>query len=532
MTGFTNQILAELKSNNKLAAQPLVKMLIESIDKSTALGESEKQIYNNLKEGLTVVNATLNDANLSAILEQFTKIEATPEAKVQELAKKVNLSKKLEAIRESKAISNPMINTQVSIFEGHLKSGIPDFALCENFIKVFTTYAYEPTIKVELAKVNQYLSENHAQNLMLSAIYAIDRMPVNTNASASKELKQLLVTESYTSDILKMKFGNTIPQVTQLINDLRLLESQTLGYFTLGEGDTFTNVSNMIAPATQAKDGFIVYTDNRFLSIRESKGLTGKEKMVHIDGAFKIAEIDPTYVKEKFPKFFSVAEAFASLGFEKVNEGVTSKSIRNFNLSFKTNENKELDLYLNESKVENSEDINIMEALALESDSVKQKVMTLFENSSNLFNFDFIKEITNDRTLAEATIFKLNDLFYVCEKSNTADRSWMQVDEFKLYEFCMNKFNYDISPIFKTKIDERIEDFKLIESKKEAIMIDVKKLEDTLEKLQKTISNPEVEKDAVKKLQGIKESIETTINTLKEDYVGLDILKKSASLAK
>jgi hypothetical protein len=96
----------------------------------------------------------------------------------------------------------------------------------------------------------------------------------------------------------------------------------------------------------------------------------------------------------------------------------------------------------------------------------------------------------------------------------------------------MNNFNYDISAIFKTKIDARIEDFKLIESKKEAIMIDVKKLEDTLEKLQKTISNPEVEKDAVKKLQGIKESIEATINTLKEDYVGLDILKKSASLAK
>ena len=171
-------------------------------------------------------------------------------------------------------------------------------------------------------------------------------------------------------------------------------------------------------------------------------------------------------------------------------------------------------------------------ALALESDSIKKKVMILFENSSNLFNFDFIKELTNDRTLAEATIFKLNDLFYVCEKSNTADRSWIQVDEFKLYEFCMNKFNYDISPIFKTKIDERINDFKLIESKKEAIMLDVKKLEDTLEKLQKTISNPEVEKDAVKKLQGIKESIETAINTLKEDYVGLDILKKSASLAK
>jgi protein-arginine kinase activator protein McsA len=532
MIGFTNQILAELKSNTKLAAQPLVKMLIESIDKSTALGESEKQIYLNLKEGIATINSTLKDKNLSSLLEQFTKVEATPEAKVNELAKAANLTKKLEAIRNSKAIANPMISTQVSIFESKLKSGIPDFSLCESFVNVFTTYAYEPTVKVQVAKVTSYLAENRSTNLMLSAIYAMDSLPVSNYSGVSKELKSLLVTESYTSDILKLKFGNTIPYVTQLVNDLRLLESQTLGYFTMGEGDAFTRVSNMIAPATQAKDGLIVYTDNRFVSIRESKGLTGKEKTVYVDGAFKIAEVDPGYVKEKFPKFFSVAEAFASLGFEKVEEGVTSKSIRNFNLSFKTNENKELDLYLNESKVENTEDINIMEALALESDSIKQKVMTLFENSKNLFNFDFIKELKNDRTLAEAIVFKLNDLFYVCEKANSADRNWMEVDEFKLYEFCMNNFNYDISPIFKTKIDARIEDFKVIESKKEAIMIDVKKLEDTLEKLQKTISNPEVEKDAVKKLQGIKESIEATINTLKEDYVGLDILKKSASLAK
>ena len=121
MIGFTNQILAELKSNTKLAAQPLVKMLIESIDKSTALGESEKQIYLNLKEGIATINSTLKDENLSSLLEQFTKVEATPEAKVNELAKAANLAKKLEAIRESKAIANPMISTQVSIFESKLK---------------------------------------------------------------------------------------------------------------------------------------------------------------------------------------------------------------------------------------------------------------------------------------------------------------------------------------------------------------------------------------------------------------------------
>jgi hypothetical protein len=534
MTGFINQILAELKSNSTLASKPLVKMLVESTDKSIALGENTKTVYLNLKEGITAINSALKDSNLSILLEQFNRLEATPEAKVNELARKSNLTSKLALLRESKAMANPMFSTQVGIFENWIKAGHPDFILCENFIKVFGEYNYDTAVNNIVNSVSTYLSENRSQLLMLSAIYNIDRLPASNYSEVSKNLKTMLVEESYTSDILKVKFGNTIPAITKLANDLRIIESETLGYFTLGEGDSFTSINNMIAPATQAKDGFIVFTDNRFVSVRESKSLTGKESKIFIDDTFKIAEVDPTYVKEKFPKFYSVAESFNSLGFTKNSDGtgVTSNAIRNFNLSFKTNRAKELDLYLNESLVENIKDINISEALTLESTDIKKKVLTLFENTSNLFNFDFIKELSNDRTLAEATVFKLNDAFYICEKVNTADRNWIKVDEFKLYEFCMNNFNYDISSIFKTKINEKIEDFKIIESKKESIMLDVSKLEETLEKIQKTLSNPAVEKDAIKKLEGIKESIETTINSLKEDYIGLDIFKNSARLSK
>jgi predicted nucleic acid-binding Zn-ribbon protein len=67
---------------------------------------------------------------------------------------------------------------------------------------------------------------------------------------------------------------------------------------------------------------------------------------------------------------------------------------------------------------------------------------------------------------------------------------------------------------------------KKIEHKKNAISIDINKLEETMSKLQKAISNPDLDSEAVKKLTGIRESIEATINTLKQDYVGLDLFKK------
>jgi len=528
MKGFVDKILAELKTNSTLKSDPLVKMLTESIDKSISLGEPTPVIYNNIKSGLTSINAKVKSKKLTTILEQFKKVETTPESQIAGVAKKAKLSEKLKAIRESKSGTNPIVINQVELFESYLNNGTPDFALCEGFIQAFSKHKYDSTIKTQIAKVEKYINENRSELLFLNAIYTMDSMPNPQYSAVSQDLKNMLLAESYTSDILKIKYGTAVPIVNQLVNDLRLLESQTLGYFTLGEGDSFTNVTNLITPATKAKDGMILYMDNRFVSIRESRGLTGKETKVHIDGKFKIAEVDPNYIKEKFPKFYKVAESFATLGFKKNLDGtsVDSSAIRNFNISFKTNEEKELDLYLNESKVSNLDDINLMEALSLESGEVKNKVLTLFENSSNLFNFDFIKELTNDRTLSEAFILKLNDEFYVCEKLNAAEREWKKVDEYELYEFCAAKFNYDISPIFKTKIDEKIESFKKIEDRKNAISIDITKLEETMEKLQKAISNPDVDSEAVKKLTGIRESIEASIVSLKSDYVGLDLFKR------
>lgn len=528
MKGFVDKILNELKSNTAINSEPLVKMLAESTDKSIALGESIQTVYSNLKSGVSAISSTLKNPILESLSTQFVKIEETDESKTRDIAKKVNLLDKLTAIKESKSGTNPIILSNIEIFENYLNTGVLDFVLCESFITAFAPHNYDSVIAKQIKSVEKYLNENRSSILLLNAVYSLDSMPNQNYSEVSADLKKMLINESYTSDILKIKYGTTVPVVNQLISDLRVVESQTTGYFTLGEGDSFTNIGNLITPATKAKDGLILYMDDRFISIRESRGLTGKETKIYIDDTFKIAEIDPSYVKEKFPKFYSVAESFATLGFKKNIDGtgVESNSIRNFNIGFKTNENRELDLYLNESKVSNIEDINLMEALVLEHTSIKEKVINLFENSKNLYNFDFIKELTNDRTLSEATVLKLNDEFYICEKLNAVERNWMKVDEHDLYEFCMTKFNYDISPIFKTQIDKKKDAYRKIEEKKQAISIDITKLEETMEKLQTAISNPDISSDAVKKLTGIRESIESTLTALKQDYVGLDLFKK------
>jgi chromosome segregation ATPase len=90
----------------------------------------------------------------------------------------------------------------------------------------------------------------------------------------------------------------------------------------------------------------------------------------------------------------------------------------------------------------------------------------------------------------------------------------------------MNKFQYDISNIFQSKIEETVESYKKIEAKKNEINVDIAKLSTVMEKLQAAISNPDLDSDAIKKLEGIRESVESTINSLKHDYVGLDLFKR------
>lgn len=528
MNELVQRILGELNSNPALRSQPLVKILAESTNKSIELGENPAHIYNSLKSGLVSINESLNDSNLKAVIHHFEAAESTPEAKVEQIAKAANLSAKLDAIKESHAYANPIVKGKVDSFNDTLNRGALDFILCESFINTFGQYGYDAVIKSKVQEVVKYLAENQSTITVLNTIYRMDSTVSPIYAGISAGLKDMLINESYSADVIKVKYGTSVPIVTDLVHTLSIIESANSGNFTLGEGNYDTKVNNLITPAVKTEDGILLYTDNRFLSIRESKGLLGNESKVHVDGAFKIADVDPNYVRTTYGNFYEVCEAYATLGFAKSEDGlgVETKSIRNFTLGFKLNEEKGVDLYINDTKIGTPTAVNVSEALALEPNTTKSRVAKIVENTNSLFNFEFIKEITNERTMSEATLVKLNDSYFICEKVNSADRVWTEVNELAMYEFFKGKFGYDISPIFKTKIEESVAELKKIEESKKSILTDISKLEGSINKLNEACANPGLDVTEVRKLEAIRESIEKTINTLKQEYIAIDLSKK------
>lgn len=530
MTHFLNKVLGELKSNKKLNSNPLVKMLVESTNKSIALGENPHKVYTDLKRGVFSINEQVKIEALKTLVGQIKKAETTPEAKVEAIAKEVNLKAKLKAVKESITYSNPIVKVELDIFESKLEGGAPDFYLCPQFMHILEKHSYDKTFNKVLLETRKYIETNEAKLHMLYAIYEMDSVNSPIYAGVSNSLKEMLINRQYTADSLKLKYGSSIPLITNLIGNLRLIESKKSGDFTLGEGNGDTQVDNLVAPMISTKDGMIIYLDNRFLSIRESKGLLGCESVVHVNSNYKIAELDPNYVKKNLSSFYSICEAYATLGFTKTQDGlgVESKSLRNIKIGLKLNEKRNLDLYVNDRLADSSKEAQqtLAFATSLQTIQNKQLINTVLENSNKVFNFEFIKTLTNHRLGREAMVAKLDKDYFICEKLNQVEHQWKKMTPNQLYNYIKESFNYDIRPIFGEKISSSEIKIGKIEARKKEILVEVEKLEESVQKLKLATQNKELDTNGVKKLDLIRESIEAMINTLKEEYISIDLVKQ------
>jgi hypothetical protein len=534
MKDFVNNVLNELKSDSGLNQNSLVKLVIESTDKSIVNQENYDHIYVQLKDSLNGVNEHLKNRKIDMLLSQFNKKERTTDSILNEMSKVANLQSKLNLIKESNAYSNPIIKSKVDNYETSLRSGSPEFKLYPSFINEFTQHIHESSVKSAVDQVINIVENKSTDFEVLNTIHIMNEANSRTPIyeSIADALKKSLAENKYSADIINLMHGESnLPLVTQLVNNLRVMEASKDGSFTLGAGNSDTNIKNTIAPSMRIKKGVLTYIDNRFIKISESTKLTGNETEVHINEGFTIATMDPEFIKAKFPRLYNVSEAFASLGFTQLTskEGVESNSIRNFKLGLQVNESKGLDIYVNDNKIDGLNSINLTEALTMETPDVRNRVQCVFENLSSIFAFEFIKNITNDRMLSEATVFELGGNYIVCNKPNSADRVWNQVDESEMSDFFNENFQYDISNIFATKIDEAIETKRKIEAAKAAILENINKLEGSVSKLDETIKTGDVDSSRVAELEKLKTSINESISKLKEDYINVDLAKSEVN---
>lgn len=535
MKNFVNNVIGELRSDSELNENSLVRLVIESTDKSINSNENYNSIYTQLKTSLKGINEHLKSDKISNILSQFDKQERTTDSILDEMSKRADLSTQISLIKESNAYSNPLIVGKIDGYEKALSKGTSEYQLYPSFISEMTSHVVEDSVKRAVDHVRLVLESNANDFEVLHAIKLMESFNSPIYDSVVTSLKEMLVEGKYSADIIDLKFGETnLPYVKTLVNNLRVVEAKASGNFTLGGGNPDTKIKNTIAPAERSEAGLVAYIDNRFIRISENTELDGNETEVHVNEGFTISTVNPDWVKSELPNLYNLSEAFANLGFKssELREGVESNTIRNFAIELNTNGQGALDVYINGSNCGDAKGVNLTEALAMETDAVRSKVNLVFENISSIFTFEFIKDVTNYRTLAEATVFELSGNYIICNKKNAAERVWNKVDEKEMYDFFNENFQYDISHIYGTQINESLDAAKKIEEAKAAIKADIDKLEGSVSKLNEAINAKGVEAGDVAKLEELKESIEGSISKLKEEYINVDLAKKSINESK
>ena len=285
MKDFVNNVLNELKTDSKINENSLVKLVIESTNKSIMNNDSYDSIYSQLKTSLTDINEHLKNKKIDVMISQFSKRDRTVDSILYEMSKVADLSSKLELIKESNAYTNPIIKTKVDNYVVAIQEGSAEFKLYPSFISEFTPHIHESSIKTAIDQVINVVENRASDFEVLNTIsimeYANSQTPIYE--SIAIELKKALAENKYSADIINLKYGETnLPLVTQLINNLSITESKASGSFTLGSGSTDTRITNLITPAKKVDDGVIAYIDNRFMKITESEELSGNEAEVHI----------------------------------------------------------------------------------------------------------------------------------------------------------------------------------------------------------------------------------------------------------
>ena len=157
MKDFVNKVLSELKDDSELNNNALVKMVLESANKSIVNNDSYDNIYVQLKGSLIGVNEHLKNNRIRSMIAQFNKNERTDDSVLHEMSKLGKLTDQLDIIKESNAYTNPIIKSKVDNYDTQLKNGSPEFQLYPSFISELSSHLHESTVNKAV---------NHISNVM------------------------------------------------------------------------------------------------------------------------------------------------------------------------------------------------------------------------------------------------------------------------------------------------------------------------------------------------------------------------------
>lgn len=510
MNGLIQELINELNTNESLKDSITTRMVVESINNSILLGVSPAEVFESALKNLEQLSEATKNDNLKEVVSKFQSMAKTPAKKLKEMSAEANLSTKITALKESALAKDPMFLHTLAVLESGVNTQ-PEFKMIYHFVSGLSKYSYDPIVAEALKQVDDYVKANRSKLEIMNAIHEMRVASPIIYREACEVLENALIQGNVNSDSLKMQLRGRVnmPIVNRLINTLSMNESKQNGTFDIGVGNGDAKIHQVILPLFQISENEVgTIVDNSFVKISDEEGPT---------------PMAATQVQEEYPDFFELYEAVNALGFKHVGDVYVAK-LKTMTIGFEMNEGT-LSFTINGKVIEDPNTSTVSEVFLMESVETRQKIANLYKNLENFAHLEFAKRLINERLGSDAYVFTVKDTIYVFEKLSDT-RIIKKMENVQFHGYVMENFNYDVTELYSIELEEEAKKAKEIESEKANIEKNIGKLETSINQIDETLANEQIDEAIVTKLTDLKIALEKNVNALKGQYITLDQSKK------
>jgi len=522
MNQFISKISDVISNNIELKDNTVLKAMLENVKHT---GDNIK-FLNELKSTLIDVNKYLNNSDLRAICESIDfKIDDEYKTNLDSFITKVSnefdVTSLAESILSDISITEPTLKSYLSDLVSECKSGkYPTYLYLNSLVSALDEYSYHNIVKESIDKCKKYMSSNIDK---LIVVDTINYMNVNSkygvNESVNNTLKQCVYENQFNPDVISLKLGafSNTESVSMMLESLRLVRSQNDPRFDLGNGSNDVSIHSYIGPVLQEGSDLTFYVDNSFIHISQSALDSSLiSRTINESNKIKLYELDELMIFNTDRNYYNAVKSFESLGFKFTRDGLGSKLTKN-TIDFKIDESNNINLFFNSNKIDDVINIKSSDALLFESKDTKTCLFNVLDSIDSIYKIDFVKFIVSESKGVSMVINLEND-FYVYDYINESKTDIYKFDAFKLYEFVLNKYTYDISSSFSLEINDARSKINKLEEAKNGLFDSITQYKESISKIDESLKS-DIKNDDKKLLLDLKETINIELSKVQNSYI-------------
>jgi len=522
-----------IAENDSLSMSQNISLILQNAGLRAQAKHPEEEILNELKNQMAAINEQLNNDIVKSIVElvegKIIEMQRPNKYKNYDIMlNEYNMNDVVVRLKESSGYADPILKGFVDNMTTQLSyAKVPHFKYIPVVLDGLKNFENISEVKSETEKMRKYVADNHKNLLILETIYELDRTPGITYSPHIEMLKEALFTKNVSAARLTSGYNSLLktPIIENLIKGIANVESTEMDTgmdsFT-GSNNPYVKVNSYVGPVLKEGKSITIFFDNNYFKIAESN------KDINVDDYTSIIEnkedlfigvMNENNVNESY---VSLVKSFNKLPAKFTNEGIIF-DFKRFTTEFKLNEDNKLDIYLNNTKIDEGLDDKLVSKLSLLHPSIKNSFRAVLENMENIFSIDFVKFVINERVNAETPgngicTIRANETFVVYEYTNQLQRKLYKMDDYQYTNYLMENYRVDASNIFNVKLTERVEAIKSLSTKQTKLTNDISVLESNVDKINKTL-NTDIQEKHHETLVTLKDEIEALIIKTNEELL-------------